>query len=248
MKTLQKISRFCADIIYPNRCPCCDGFIMWNKYLCDECEKKVLIDTGELCPKCGKRQDECICINLLEYDQAFAISYYENETKNALLDLKRALSKNFGLFAGERLGNLIKADANWLSFDGIVPVPMEKYQRLARGYNQAEIIAESISEVTGIPVMKNCIIKEKGYKPQHTLNAEEREKNVLCFNSGKRRLDGMSLIICDDILTTGSTLNRCAQILKSCGAKTVCVAVASTVRRKNDEDLKSKDFEIDKTE
>lgn len=248
MNKLQKIGRFCADIVYPNRCPCCNNFIMWNKYLCAECEKKVLIDTDELCQKCGKRQEECICMNLLEYDRAFVVSYYENETKDALINLKRALNKNFGLFAGEKLGNLIKADANWLSFDGIVPVPMEKYQKFTRGYNQAEIIAESISEVTSIPVMKNCIVKEKGYKPQHTLNAEEREKNVLCFNSGRRKLDGMSLIICDDILTTGSTLNRCAEILKLCGAKTVCAAVASTVRKKNDEDLKVSNFEIEKSE
>lgn len=235
MNKLKKMGRFCIDIIYPNRCPCCDKFIMWNKYLCDECENKVLIDTDKLCRKCGKRQDECICVDLLEYDGAFSISYYENETKDALIALKRSYSKNFGFFAGEKLGNLIKADDNWLRFDGIVPVPMEKYHRFIRGYNQAKIIAEGISEVTGIPIMNNCIIKEKGYKPQHTLSAEEREKNVLCFNAGKRRLDGMNLIICDDILTTGNTLSRCAEILKLCGAKTVFAAAAATVRKKYDE-------------
>lgn len=235
MNRIQKICRFCADIIYPNRCPCCSEFIVWNEYLCPACEEIILIDTDILCTKCGKTKEECICASLLKYDEAVAISFYEEGTKDAIIALKRSYSRNFGYFSGEKLGLWINAHPEWKSADGIVPVPMSRLKKLARGYNQAEIIAKAVSKTTGIPVMKDCIIKRYGFSEQHTLSAEERAKNTESFIPAGRDLEGMKLILCDDILTTGNTLSRCAEILKMCGAKKVYAAAAATVRRKREE-------------
>lgn len=235
MNKLQKIGRFCFDIVYPNRCPCCNEFLVWNEYLCDKCRKKVLIDISELCRKCGKHKKECICASLLKYDEAAAIAYYEEEARSGLLVMKDSRNKNFGIFAGERLGQYVKENSSWQSCDGIVPVPMDRRSRFLRGYNQAEVIASEMSFVTGIPVMNNCLIKIHGYRVQHTLNADDRKRNTESFQPMGRDLEGMRIILCDDILTTGNTLSRCAEILKMCGAKTVYAAVAATVRRKREE-------------
>ena len=235
MNRIQKICRFCTDLVYPNRCPCCNDFIVWNEFLCSSCREKVLVSTEEICDKCGKMKEECMCASLPKYDEAAVVSYYENEAKKALIEMKRSQNKNFGWFAGQKLGELIKTCPEWLSCDGIVPVPMSKRKKIARGYNQAEIIAKEISSVTGIPVMKDCIIKQGGYREQHTLNAAEREKNIESFLPAGRDLEGMKLILCDDILTTGNTLSRCAEILKMCGAKAVYAAAAATARRKREE-------------
>lgn len=235
MNRIQKLCRFCIDIVYPNRCPCCNDFIVWNEYLCGRCREKVLISAEELCSKCGKMKEECMCASLPKYDEAAVISYYEKEAKNALIEMKRSQNKNFGWFAGQVLGEWIKTQPEWLSCNGVVPVPMNIRKKIARGYNHAEIIAKEISFVTGIPVMNDCIIKQGGYSEQHTLNAAEREKNTESFIPAGRDLEGMKLIICDDILTTGNTLNRCAEILKMCGAKAVYAAAAATARRKREE-------------
>lgn len=235
MKRIRKILRFCADIVYPNRCPCCGGFIVWSDYLCIGCEEKSAADINDICHYCGKFRDECICAQLLRYDSAAAVTYYEDEAKNGILEMKSSRSRNFGYFAGEKLGRIIKSDPVWRNADGIVPVPMNASRRFAKGYNQAETIAREISSVTGIPVMNDCIIKLRGFKSQHTLNADDRKKNTKCFIASGRDLGGMRLIIVDDILTTGSTLDRCADILKQCGAEAVYAAVGATVRRKREE-------------
>lgn len=235
MNRIRKICRFCADVIYPNRCPCCDGFILWNEYVCPACEEKILIDTESLCIKCGKIKEECICASLPKYDEAVAISFYEEVTRKAVIAMKQSENTNFGYFAGEKLGLWIASRPEWKDADGIVYVPMSKMKKLARGYDQAEIIARAISQKTGIPILKNCIIKRRGFSEQHALSAEERAKNTESFIPAGRDLEGMKLILCDDIITTGNTLSRCAEILKMCGAKTVYAAAAATVRRKREE-------------
>lgn len=237
MNRIQKFSRFCADIVYPNRCPCCGEFIPWNEYLCTPCREKVLIDADLLCRKCGKAKEECMCASLLKYDEAAAVSFYENETKTAVLAMKCSENRNFGFFAGEMLGRWIKNQPEWMRSEGIAAVPMSRIKRLTRGYNQADIIAKAVSQETGIPIIKNCIIKRHGFRQQHTLSAAERAENTECFIPAGRDLEGMRIILCDDILTTGSTLSKCAEILKSCGAKTVYAAAAATVRRKREEQI-----------
>lgn len=208
---------------------------MWNEYICHVCEEKIFIDTDILCRKCGKIKEECICASLPKYDEAVAVSFYEESTKRAVIALKRSYNMNFGYFSGEKLGIWINSHPEWKNADGIVPVPMRRMKKLASGYNQAEIIAKAISQKTGIPILKNCIIKRRGFSEQHTLSAEERAKNTESFIPAGRDLEGMKLILCDDILTTGNTLSRCAEILKMCGAKTVYAAAAATVRRKREE-------------
>ncbi|MBO5227207.1 MAG: ComF family protein [Ruminococcus sp.] len=237
MKMTQKLCRFCIDIIYPNRCPCCGEFIVWNELICSECAGKVRIDTDSLCRKCGKAKEDCICTGKLMYDEAAAISYYEDEAKTGLIAMKNSVSRNFGWYAGIEIGSWIMTQPEWMKCDGIVPVPMSRSKKMLRGYNQADIIAKGICDVTGIPLMKDCIIKKHSRQEQHTLGAKERAENVYSFIPAGRDLDGKRLIICDDIITTGSTINRCAEILKDCGAEKVYAAAAAvTVRKREEQD------------
>lgn len=176
-----------------------------------------------------------MCAVLPVYDEASAIAFYEEKAKTGLIAMKESLNRNFGWYAGQELGQWIKTQPEWMKADGIVPVPMHWTKRMLRGYNQAEVIAKGISDATGIPVMKKCIIKKYSRTAQHKLNAKERAENVYSFIPAGRDLEGMRLIICDDILTTGSTINRCAEILKECGAEAVYAAAAATTRRKREE-------------
>lgn len=169
------------------------------------------------------------------YDEAAAISFYEAEARTGLIAMKDSLSRNFGWYAGIEIGGWIRKQPEWMNCDGIVPVPMSRRKKLMRGYNQADIIAKGMSEITGIPVMKNCIIKKHSRHAQHTLGAKERAENIYSFIPAGRDLEGMRLIICDDIITTGSTINRCAEILKDCGAEKVFAAAAAVTRRKREE-------------
>ena len=234
MKLIMKLCLFCIDIVYPNRCPCCNCFIEWNRYICDECEAEVKVDADVFCRSCGKVKQECICAVLPAYDRAAVVSFYEGKSKTALISMKESSNRNFGRYAGENLGKWIEQQPDWMEADGIVAVPMHWTKKLLRGYNQADVIAKSISSVTGIPVEKKCIIKRYSRKAQHKLGAKERAENVYSFISGGRDLEGRKLILCDDIITTGSTMSRCAEILKECGADVVYAAAAATTRRKRE--------------
>jgi ComF family protein len=133
----------------------------------------------------------------------------------------RRIGKEFG----KELGNKLVKEVSLL-YDGIVPVPIHHARLRERGFNQSEIIAESISEVLNVPVVKP--IKRRIYTPTQTqLSKSERKVNLIdaivpADNSMK--LTGNFLLI-DDVLTTGSTINECATIMLQMGAIRVDCAV-----------------------
>jgi ComF family protein len=227
--------RFFLDLWYPNRCPCCGEILVWDALVCDACQKQIRIDPEQLCKQCGKAKTDCLCATLPQYDAAMVMSYYEAGAKNGLLEMKTSVNRNFGWYAGQTLGRQILENPDWMMVDGIVPVPMHIRKKVLRGYNQAAVIAKGISSVTHIPVLNHCLKKNAGGREQHTLSAQERDRNTEVFQQTGRNLHGYRLILCDDILTTGSTMNRCAEILKACGAETVFAAAAATTKRKREE-------------
>ncbi|MGN0621514.1 MAG: ComF family protein [Porcipelethomonas sp.] len=222
---MKKIFKFLTDLIYPSRCPVCAGFVSWDELVCKECIKGLERADGSVCEGCGKQ--ECICGDVF-YDRAAAAFFYDGKAKDGILSLKDG-QKEFGYYLGEILGRFIKESS--YKADIIVPVPMSKERRRERGYNQAEIIAEKISEITGIRT-ENGILYKNSSAVQHTLNRRQRMENVSAFGIRECCLDGMKILLCDDVLTTGSTAGKCAQLLKSKGAAEVFAAVGTTTKLK----------------
>lgn len=230
-KPLRNSYRFLIDILFPNRCPCCDTLIAWDELVCETCRMETVLDESTLCSGCGKTFANCMCKEGLFFDGAIAACRYEGRARQGVLCLKEAENLNFAWYSGRILGEHILRKEDWMMADAIVPVPMQRYQRILRGQNPAKRIADAISEVTNIPVRTDLLWKKRGGVPQHTLNAVQRRQNVLQFAAAEIRLDGYILILCDDVLTTGSTASRCAQLLKQCGAEKVFVAAATTTEK-----------------
>lgn len=158
---------------------------------------------------------------------------YENRVREGILSLKRGNNKNFGEYSGKMLVNIISEDFSEYHFDSVVPVPMSEQSRRKRGYNQAEIIASEISEKLGIPIADNLLVKQDTVSSQHYLNRTDRMKNISAIKLKHRlNLAGRNIILCDDVITTGSTVNRCAQLLKASGAGTILLAAAAESKLK----------------
>jgi predicted amidophosphoribosyltransferases len=172
-----------------------------------------------------------MCSESLAFEGAMAVSRYEGRARQGILQLKQAENLNFANYTGAVLGERILQKPDWMMADAIVPVPMQQHQWILRGKNPAERIANAISFVTKIPVRTDLLWKKPGGIPQHTLNAEQRRTNVLQFASAGKSLKGYIFILCDDVLTTGSTANYCASLLKQCGAERVYVATATTTTK-----------------
>ena len=150
-----------------------------------------------------------------------------SNVKEGILSLKRGNNKNFGEYTGKMLAQIITSDFSGYHFDCVMPVPMSENSRRKRGYNQAEIIASEIADALGIPVVNDILFKKNTDSSQHYLKRTERMKNITAIKIKNTDLGGKNVIICDDVITTGSTVNRCAQLLKSSGAGTILLAAAA---------------------
>ncbi|MGN1481355.1 ComF family protein [Porcipelethomonas sp.] len=228
---MNKIKSFILDLIFPNRCPICSEFISFDSNICQKCKESLDKFTADgICPVCGKL--ECICSENIYYDRAAVCFFYENEVRTGILSLKDG-HKEFGNFLGNMLAQKISADIIMQNADFIIPVPMSKEGLRERGYNQAEVIAKEISDKTGIDI-KNDILYKNSSEVQHSLNIEQRHKNVSAFCINNVTLTGKRIILCDDVITTGSTVNKCAQLLKSRGADSVYAAAGATTKLKKE--------------
>ncbi|MFY8000637.1 MAG: ComF family protein [Candidatus Kapaibacteriota bacterium] len=158
-------------------------------------------------------------------------SIHEDSTPISLLlyALKYHGMQGLGRSLGQELGYCLQI-LNQTSYDAIVPVPIHSARERERGYNQSLRIAEGIANIVNIPVEKDAVVRHTYTLSQTYLNAEERKNNVKnVFSAGRRgnALKGASILLVDDILTTGSTLNACAMTMLQYGARRVDAATVA---------------------
>lgn len=226
---MNKIELFILDLFFPNRCPICDDYIAYDSFVCDKCDEKLLqyaSQEGSVCRVCGK--NICEGHEGLFYSRVVSCYYYNDIVKNGIYSLKDS-SKNFGYYIGKLLAEKIISDSVMSKADFIIPIPMSRKSLKKRGYNQAYVIAKEISERTGIKILNNVLFKNES-EVQHNLTAEQRKKNVDAFYSSDTDLKGKKIILCDDVLTTGSTMNKCAQLLIEMNASEVYGAVGAVTQ------------------
>ncbi len=230
MQQLRTIKQFFLDILYPNRCPCCRQFISWQSYLCDACHAVIDRPTDRFCARCGKLPTECLCGTDLAYDYAIVLTDYI-AARSGILSLKTAESLNFAYACGAMLADRIIARESLMHYDLLVPVPMSKQKKRRRKFNPAEKVAKEIANLTNIPMRSDILVDTNAGKAQHTLSEAARKKNTQRFSIRQTDLTGYRIMLCDDILTTGSTMHQCASLLKQQGAAEVtAIAIASTER------------------
>lgn len=218
-------SKFFLDIFYPNRCPCCDEFIRWDRLICQRCSRSLEGVYEKTCKNCGR--EKCICSQGLSYSGAVVPFRYEGLVREGILSLKRGTNTNFGEYSGKVIAKIIDTAYSKRVFDFVVPVPMSKKSRISRGYNQAEIIAEQIADRLDIPVRNDILYKLNTASSQHFLGRAQRFKNITAFDIHNIDLKGKNVILCDDVVTTSSTVNRCASLLRKAGADEVFLAAAA---------------------
>ena len=199
------------DFIFPQRCVFCDSFVedfsefgavcfSCRNLLREEVSPSVLEDVGD--------------INLLGY-----VGIYDRMLKICLNRFKYFGFLNLYKFLGKLLVEVILE--NFSNFDIITFVPMYKKKYLKRGFNQSQLLASYISKFFNVEVEK-LLIKRKDTPPQSSMNFYGRKRNVKnVFKVDCNDLDGRSILIVDDVFTTGNTLKECAKELVLKGADKV---------------------------
>lgn len=227
-----KILKFLKDSIFPENytCELC-GTEIFKGRLCKDCSDGLEENDGATCPVCGRKTAvNEICMeckaHLPEFKRAVSALCYGGASAALIAKFKNGSAYLSGYFA-----ELLKPKTDLLPpADGIVYVPMTAKALKRRGYNQSRLLAESLSKATGAPVLKDALIKTKETADQKSLDRAERLKNLSdCFKADKKLVSGKRILIVDDVMTTGATLDAVAFKLKKAGAKEVFAATAASV-------------------
>ena len=238
--TLTTLRRSLIDLLLPNRCPGCDAFLHSGELLCPACEERILLTHDDYCHVCGMLRCRCKS-HPPDYDMAVVCARYSGEPDDpavrAIWELKNSRNTNFAEFAGNILAERIRHSLDYGHYDCVTSVPMHRFKRRLRGYNQAELIGRALAESLSVPYRNDLLYKQRSDKAQHNLNAAERAVNVSAFGANDVSLSGMRILLCDDVLTTGATMNRCAALLRSRGAAFVTAAAAAVTDRKQPGEL-----------
>lgn len=207
--------------------------------VCADCLADVGFIDGLFCEKCGiplpdggARCWQCRKGSKYHFEYIRSCVEYSGLSKELILKFKYRNMHFLDRFLGRLLASGIEHSKELLCADVIVPVPMHWLKKLRRGYNQAELLAGAVAEYTGKPVETGWLRRKRFTKPQFGLKKEERARNLSggFSSSTLRKYKGASVLLIDDICTTGATIEHCARSLKSAGAgKVFALTVARDV-------------------
>jgi ComF family protein len=167
-------------------------------------------------------------------DKAAAFSFYTRDSRIRRLihQLKYKGVKELGPELGRIYGNNLKSAGFFDDIDLIVPVPLHLSKKRQRGYNQSDLISEGLSEVSGLPLNKELLVRKTGTKTQTKKSRYDRWTNVedIFTVTDSAGISGSHILLVDDVITTGSTLEACAnELLKSENVRVSVVALAFSV-------------------
>lgn len=152
--------------------------------------------------------------------------------QNILHELKYHHKPEIGVELGKVLGSVLKQKPGMVKGDLIIPVPLHRRRQLTRGYNQSACIARGLSAELSIPVKENFLVRRKATKTQTRKSRFERWLNVKSAFQVKNPAiaSGRDVILVDDVVTTGSTLESCAQACREAGAGSITILCLASAR------------------
>ncbi len=233
---LEKFTKALRDTFFPLNytCDIC-GIETFGTNLCPDCQKTVPFNNLKTCPVCGRKTAAAeICLEcksrLPVFKKAVSPLVYEGGSIKLISKFK-----NGGAYLKEYFADLLAKKLTSIPTpDCIVCVPSTKKSVRKRGYDQIKLLAESLSKRTAIPVIKNSLQKVKDTPVQKGLTRSEREENVKgCFKALKpKELKDKSVLVLDDVLTTGATADEVCRKVLACGARDVYLATVASVEYK----------------
>ena len=223
-----KVVKLIKQLLFPLRCPMCDEPVRpFGALICPECMDKKKMLVAPYCMKCGKsisedveycrdcRREEHVFVRgraLYEYDSVAASSYR----------FKYGGRQEYADFFGEELAFYLGSFIREVKPDVLIPIPLHKMRQKGRGYNQAALLARALGERIGVPVWEKYLLRVKNTTPLKRLNPKERQNNLKkAFIISRNDVKLKTVILVDDIYTTGSTIDEAARTLLESGVERV---------------------------
>jgi ComF family protein len=219
--------------IAPPCCLMCRKPVMHHPAVCADCFTRITFIGSPRCGQCGTMletgsTDDGTCGACLAeppaFQRAMAACVYDEASQPLVTRLKYADAVHLApLLAGWMLRH---GEAMLAGADMLVPVPLHPSRLRSRMFNQSALLAEAIGKKALLPVRQAALLRQRATKPQAGLSKRARKKNVAgAFVPGNVPVEGQCVVLVDDVLTTGATLNACARALLKAGAREVRVLV-----------------------
>lgn len=230
-----KVFNSIVGALFPRKCISCGCIIDCNEHLCDYCfEMLERIDLSKICFRCGMNKKNCLCKSRV-YHFGGCVAPFENESvaQAAMYRYKFIRTNGAAKFFAQEMAKAIATVYNDIEFDGITYVPMHPIKQLKRGFNQSEEIALELSKILNLKLYERLLSSKYKSNSQHSMTLKERFDNIKGVYKSNYMVTGKTILLVDDIKTTGATLDECAKQLLLAGADNVyCVSGLITVAEK----------------
>ena len=213
--------------LFPNTCPFCGKVSEMG--ICGACRTKLPYVREPYCMHCGKsirREEDEYCYDCGRrphyYESGRAVWQHASTVRPAIYQFKYHNRRIYGRAFAREMVRVYGRAIRKRQIAIIIPIPLSKRRRRKRGYNQAEILAKEIGRIMDIPVDTESLIRNKNTIPQKVMDARGRRKNLQhAFAWTGQNLQGVNVLLIDDIYTTGSTIDVAAKTVKLAGAEKV---------------------------
>lgn len=222
MNPLSHILKSITDVFFPNLCPVCGRHLIEGESdMCMACQVDM--------PRVTCEDGHCITVERLLLgsriiDRAVSMFIYHRASPYA--EILKDIKYHNKPILGKSLARVFAKELSETNFfdgvDYIIPVPLHKSKLNRRGYNQSRFIADGVSEISGIPISE-AIKAVRPHESQTTQSAEDRRANVNNIFDTDDSMDDKTVIIVDDVITTGSTIMSCCDSMRQAGVKSVRV-------------------------
>jgi ComF family protein len=225
------------QILYPNTCHFCGRLLPTEQaHFCEPCQAELTADPHPACRRCASTvgpyshtENGCPRCRTERYafERVLRLGPYEGLLREAVLRLKHEAGSGLADLLGELWARQAEARLREVGADAVVPVPLHWGRRWQRGYNQSEALAASLARHLDLPCRPRWVRRFRRTPQQTRQSPSARRDNVKnAFSSRPRpELAGRTVLLIDDVLTTGSTASEAARALRQAGAARVVVAV-----------------------
>jgi ComF family protein len=231
-----------ASLVFPAPCRICGAILDTASRIpiCEACRDSLRPLSGPHCEICGRpfvsprAGPKCHACrrDVYGFDVARSYGAYDEGMVRAILLLKYEGVRPLGRWFAARLAGIVAGQSEEFAADVVVPVPLHPARLRERGYNQAELIARPLARRLGLPLRSYLLVRTKPRPEKLRLTRHERWETVrgaYALRQGAQ-VDNLRVLLVDDVMTTGATLDACSRALRKAGASRVaCLTVARVI-------------------